>query len=85
MTTSTSIRSYRYAEAHTNDGLFVSFATEAEQVDEVKGMFGKVLHLDIPSSHRVNIQHGGYGRYSRYNIEQHKYAGGGPGEEVAGA
>jgi hypothetical protein len=80
MTSSTRIIESRYAEAHTNDGLLVSFATEPEKVDEVKEMFSKVVHLDIPTSHRVNVSHGGYGRYSRYNIEQHKYAGGGPGE-----
>src|SRR5665647_75965 len=80
MISSTRIATRRYTEAHTDDGLLVSFATEPAEVDEIKAMFSRVVHLGIPTSHRVNLSHGGYGRYSRYHITQHKYAGGGPGE-----
>lgn len=80
MISSIRITTMRFGEAYTNDGLLVKFATEPGGIDEVKEMFGRVVHLDIPSTHTVNVAHGGYGRYSRYDIKQHKYAGGGPGD-----
>lgn len=33
--------------------------------------------IEFPTSHRVNVVYGGYGRYSRFDITQHYYAGGG--------
>jgi hypothetical protein len=38
-----------------------------------------VRTIDIPTTGRVNVAPGGYGQYTRYDVVQHDYAGGGPG------
>ena len=52
---------------------------ELEKIKEsVKEFFAtQIRDIDIPITGRVNVGHGGYGQYTRYDITQHKYAGGG--------
>lgn len=65
------------AEGRTGGGQQVRFSAREEDVDIVKQAMGLVEELDIPSTKRVLLKHGGYGAYTRYDVEQHRYAGGG--------
>lgn len=74
--------SYRYGEGVTGKGQVVQFTCPSDDVDEVKSFLREnVRTLHLPSTTQVNVSHGGYGRYSRYQITQHEYAGGGPGDD----
>ncbi len=69
-----------FAEAKTKSGQLVSFEAHPDDVQSVKEfLFSNIKSIDIPTTGRVNVTHGGYGRYTRYDILQHKYGGGGPG------
>lgn len=73
--------SYRYGEGTTGLGQVIHFTCPPDDVEEVRTFLReRVRDIEIPSTRQVNVSHGGYGRYSRYQITQHKYAGGGPGE-----
>lgn len=68
--------SYKYGEGRTLEGQVVQFSAP---VDVFKLASDSLLHfnrLRLPVSSKVSVEHGGYGRYSRYNIEQLEYAGG---------
>lgn len=72
--------SYTYGEARTGLKQLVEFTCTSEDLDEVKAFLRtKVRTLELQTTHTVNVSHGGYGRYSRYQVVQHKYAGGGAG------
>ncbi|MFH1423833.1 MAG: hypothetical protein ABIG29_02685 [Candidatus Nealsonbacteria bacterium] len=73
--------SYRYGEGRTGIGQLVEFACPTDvDVEEVRGFLKKnVRTIDIPTTGQVNVPHGGYGMYTRYQITQHDYAGGGCG------
>lgn len=72
--------SYRYGEGRTGIGQMVEFTCPPEFVDQVKKVLRTIRTIDIPTTGRVNIAHGGYGQYTRYDVVQHDYAGGGPGD-----
>lgn len=68
-----------YGETRTHIGQFIEFTCPEVFRDEVEEFIKtKVRTIDIPTTHKVAVEHGGKGRYSRYNIEQYQYAGGGP-------
>jgi hypothetical protein len=70
--------SYTYGEGRTGTGQLVKFSCPPEELERVKKFLKEnVLAIDIPTTGRVNVGHGGYGRYTRYDITQYKYAGGG--------
>ena len=70
-----------YGEGRTGGGQVVSFVCPPESVEEVKKfLLQHVKEVDIPVTGRVNIGHGSYGEYTRYDAVQHIYGGGGPGE-----
>lgn len=74
---------YTYGEGRTANGQLVEFTccTEDGEVDRIKKFLKENIRtIDIPTTGRVNITHGGYGQYTRYDIKQHDYAGGGPGD-----
>lgn len=73
--------SYQYGEGKTGIGQMVEFSCPSDIGSEKVREFLRtnVRTIDIPTTGRVNIEHGGYGRYTRYDITQHKYAGGGSG------
>lgn len=50
-----------------------------ERFRQVTTALQHVSHIRLPDTHPANVPHGGYGRYSRYTITQHRYAGGGGG------
>ena len=59
-------------------GQSVSFVCPPESVEEVKRfLLQHVKEVDIPVTGRVNIRHGSYGEYTRYDVVQHAYHGGG--------
>ena len=77
------ISSYIYGEGRTANGQMVEFTCrvkdgEAEKIREF--LKNNVRTIDIPTTGRVNVSHGGYGQYTRYDIVQHDYVGGGPGD-----
>lgn len=70
-----------FGEARTESGQLVEFTCPSGAADQVSEFLrANVRTLELPATHRVNVAHGGYGKYSRYDIVQHKYAGGGPDE-----
>ena len=75
--------SYQYSEGRTGTEQLVEFTCplgegEAEKVRAF--LQTNIRSLDLPTTGQVSIAHGGYGRYTRYDVTQHDYAGGGPGE-----
>lgn len=72
--------SYTYGEARTGMGQLVKFSCPTEFKDKIINFFRDHLReVDLPTTGVFNISHGGYGRYTRYNMTQHDYAGGGSG------
>jgi len=55
----------------------VELSCPEESVELVRSALAACQSVHLPITHKVNVQHGGYGRYTRYNITQHQYAGGG--------
>ena len=73
--------SYRYGEGRTGIGQMVEFTCPSDVAEQVSEFLRtNIRTIDIPTTGRVNIAHGGYGQYTRYEIIQHDYAGGGPGD-----
>lgn len=70
---------YTHGEGRTGNGQFVNFTCRPEEVEQVKEFLKKICTVDIPNTGRVEIGHGGMGKYTRYDIKQHDYAGGGRG------
>lgn len=73
------LRSYTYAEGKTALGQLVQFSAHGDDVQRIKDALEFVRAVDLPVTGRVNVSHGSYGMYTRYDIQQHKYGGGGPG------
>lgn len=73
---------YTFLEAETAGGQLVSVSYESDIIkkegikEKIKEVFSYIKDIKIPKTHKVNLSHGGFGRYSRYDIFQHKYAGG---------
>jgi hypothetical protein len=75
-----SIDSYRFGESVTRKGQAVNFTCSPNSFEDVKRFFQTYVRtVDVPTTGRVNISHGSYGKYTRYDVAQHKYAGGGAG------
>jgi hypothetical protein len=68
-----------HSEGHTALGQVIEFSTHPDDVQKIKEMLAIVRTIDVPVTGRVNVQHGGCGMYTRYQITQHEYSGGGPG------
>lgn len=72
--------SYGGGEVRTAGGQLVRFTCDFKDRAKVTAFFAEhVRDIDIPRTGTVNIPHGGYGRYTRYDVTQHKYAGYGDG------
>lgn len=63
-------------EVLTGAGQIVRLMVTSESEAAVRAAFGSIHRIDVPVTHRVNVEHGGYGMYSRYDVKQYKYAGG---------
>lgn len=73
-------RGYRFGEGRTVIGQLVEFSCGVDDVESIKAFLAeRVRSIDVPTTGRVNVPHGSYGRYTRYDITQLKYAGGGGG------
>lgn len=71
------INPYTYTEVKTNEGQLLQIVVNPRKVQLVKKVLAWcVRSIIVPVTHKINVQHGAYGRYSRYDIKQHKYAGG---------
>lgn len=72
---------YTYSECRTGKGQLVEFTCRSEDVEKIKTFLAENLRtIEIPTTCVVqNVQHGGFEKYTRFRIEQHKYAGGGCG------
>lgn len=78
-------QSYTYGEGRTGGGQAVEFTCLSNQADTVRAfLLENVRSIDRPTTGRVNIGHGEYGSYTRYEVTQYDYAGGGPGEGGGG-
>jgi hypothetical protein len=65
-----------YAECKTGGGQLVEIKCRPEDVEWVK-YYATMFHsIHIPETSELLIGHGGYGKYTRFIIKQHKYAGG---------
>lgn len=69
-------KSYRFGEGETTEGQVVQFTASSDEFDLARDALQHFRDIRLPSSAVVNVEHGGYGRYSRYEIEQVDYAGG---------
>ncbi len=68
-------------ECKTGGGQFVEIRCRPEDTKETKEFLETIYSVHIPETSKLNVSHGGYGKYTRFIIEQHKYAGGGwPGD-----
>ncbi len=70
---------YTFGEARTGHGQLVEFTCRPEDSEKIAEFLKQVRSINIPTTGRISVPHGGYGRYTRYDIVQHKYAGGGDG------
>ncbi len=66
-----------YTEAKTGGGQMLEIRCRPEDEGKVKKALGDIESIDIPFTKQVkSIGHGCYGKYTRYDIIQHEYAGG---------
>lgn len=69
-----------FVEVKIGGGRLVEFQVRPEDKDKVKDFAKYIKNIELPVTKEIkNIQHGGFGRYTRFDIEQKKYAGGGSG------
>lgn len=64
-------------EYKTGGGQFVEIRCRPEDTEKAKGFLETIYSVHIPETSKLSVGHGGYGKYTRFIIEQHKYAGGG--------
>ena len=70
------ITSYRYGEGATREGQVVQFTAPSDEFELARNALQHFRDIRLPSSTQVNVEHGSYGRYSRYELEQVDYGGG---------
>jgi len=73
--------SYHLGEGQTVIGQVVEFSCFSDVSTETVAAFLKenVRSIYRPTTGMVSIGHGGFAMYTRYDVAQHKYAGGGSG------
>ena len=76
--TKTDCNCYIYAEGTTGHGHLVEFTCRPENVEKIKAVLPLIRSIYPPVNKKINknVQHGGYGMYTRFDIDQKKYAGG---------
>jgi len=72
--------SYVYKEGKTGKGQLIDFTCHPENAEKVEELLKTIGRIDIPTTGRVLLAHGGFGKYTRFKVVQHRYAGGGYGE-----
>jgi hypothetical protein len=69
---------YQHGEGRTGLGQAVEFECPPDKADQVRQFLAEnVRRISIPMTKHVMTPHGTYGGYTRYDMVQHKYAGGG--------
>ena len=69
-----------FTEIKTVTGQLIDIQCRDEDVGKIKELSELIYHINIPFTKEIKtISHGSFGRYSRFDIEQKKYAGGGCG------
>lgn len=69
-----------FIEVKTAIGQIINIQCCHDDKEKIKEIFDSVYKLEMPIVKEIkNVCHGGYGRYTRFDIEQKKYAGGGCG------
>ncbi|MFZ3031916.1 MAG: hypothetical protein WA082_02685 [Candidatus Moraniibacteriota bacterium] len=69
-----------FGETQTAGGQTVHFSCGVRDREKVAAFLAEhVCDIDVPTTGRVSVPHGGFGRYTRYDITQHEYAGYGSG------
>ncbi len=76
---------YSHVEVRTgvNQLLTIAFPSRGDVnnkalIEKIRDFFKEnIRSVSFPQTHKTNLEHGSYGCYSRYEIIQHKYAGGG--------
>jgi hypothetical protein len=68
---------YTYGEGLTADGHLVKFTCRPEDVEKALEALKLFKDIEPPTTGRAKlVGHGSYGLYTRFDIHQHKYAGG---------
>jgi len=70
------LSSYSYIETRTANDQLLEVRCPTEYVDKVKEVLALTVSIQPAINHTTNVTHGGYGRYSRFKLDQKKYAGG---------
>ena len=70
--------SYGYSEGKTGTDQMVEFTHPTDvSAGQVKSFLqANIRTINIPTANQINVGHGAYCKYSRYEITQHDYAGG---------
>lgn len=68
--------SYRFGEGITNAGQVIQFTAMSNEFKQAQDALRRFRDITIPASALVDVKHGAYGRYSRYDLEQVAYGGG---------
>lgn len=80
MPTNEKFNHYTYVECRTGVNQLVEVTCHPADKEKVVAFFKEnVRQVHHPANKLHNVTHGGYGRYTRFDIKQHKYAGGGSG------
>lgn len=70
--------SERFIEAFDKDNKVYSLRCDSDEVENVKAAFKCSSGINLKQTKKTKcVPHGGYARCSRFDIEQHAYAGGG--------
>jgi hypothetical protein len=69
-------RPMAHIEARTGSDQMVSITCFENRAEQIKSVVKEIDSIRIPGESTTYIEHGGLGSYSRYQITQHKYAGG---------
>lgn len=68
-----------YVECTTGYGQTVEIRCRSGNTEQVEEFMKTIHSVHIPETSNITIGHGGYGKYTRFIVKQHKYAGGGYG------
>ncbi len=69
--------SYQHSETHTAVGQCIQFECPSGETEQVAQFVKEHVRKLQVAETGCSVTHGSYGGYSRYDLKQHKYAGGG--------
>ena len=69
-----------FVEVKSAVGQIIDIQCRSEDIPKIKELSELIYKVELPVTKEIkNIEHGGYGRYTRFDTKQQKYAGGGCG------